>query len=162
MLFVGNAAIMTGVGHYFGDRLEGDERRVLGIFSFVVFCILVAIFEAIFRIRNTYSMGHVKTPTKYDGKSLVLTSKEVEKQISEGKSLVIFDNLVLDLNGFERLHPGGKFNLTHNLGRDISKFFFGGYSLVNIPKRMPHHHTQAALDIVKTLVIGVIKDQEFV
>lgn len=74
MLFVGNAAIMTGVGHYFGDRLEGDERRVLGIFSFVVFCILVAIFEAIHRIRNTYSMGHVKTPTKHDGKSLVLTS----------------------------------------------------------------------------------------
>lgn len=62
MLFIGNASVMTGIGHYFGDRLKGDERRVLGIFSFVVFCILVAIFESIFRIRNKYSMGHVKTP----------------------------------------------------------------------------------------------------
>ena len=78
--------------------------------------------------------------------------------VDSGRPLVIFDNLVLDLNGFERIHPGGKFNLTHNLGRDISKFFFGGYSLVNIPKRTPHHHSQAALDIVKTLVVGVLKD----
>jgi len=66
------------------------------------------------------------------------------------------------LNGFERIHPGGKFNLMHNLGRDISKFFFGGYSLVNVAKRIPHHHSQAALDIVKTLVVGVIKDQDFI
>ena len=157
MLFVGNAAIMTGVGHYFGDRLKGDERRVLGIFSFVVFCILVAIFEAVFRIRNKYSMGHVTTPTKGNGKSVVLTQQDIDKQINLGKSLVIFDNLVLDLNGYERLHPGGKFNLKHNIGRDISKFFFGGYSLVNIPKRIPHHHSQAALDIVKTLVVGVME-----
>jgi len=141
MLFIGNASIMTGLGFYFGDRLEGDERRVLGIFSFVVFCILVAIFEAIFRIRNKYSMGHVPTPTKQNGKSLVLSTKDVEKQIEGGKTLVIFDNLVLDLNGYERIHPGGKFNLRHNVGRDISKFFFGGYSLVNIPKRIPHHHS---------------------
>ena len=69
MLFIGNAAIMTGVGHYFGDRLKGDERRVLGIFSFVVFCVLVAIFEAVFRIRNKYSMGHVMTPETKSKKS---------------------------------------------------------------------------------------------
>ena len=69
MLFIGNAAIMTGVGHYFGDRLKGDERRVLGIFSFVVFCVLVAIFEAVFRIRNKYSMGHVTTPETKSKKS---------------------------------------------------------------------------------------------
>lgn len=79
MLFIGNAAIMTGVGHYFGDRLKGDERRVLGIFSFVVFCILVAIFEAVFRIRNKYSMGHVKTPTaKGQGKSITFTPKDID------------------------------------------------------------------------------------
>ena len=40
---------------------------------------------------------------------------------------MIFDNLVLDLNGYENIHPGGRFNLQHNIGRDISKFFYGGY-----------------------------------
>ena len=55
---------------------------------------------------------------------------DVDECVKEGKQLVIFDNLVLNLNGYERIHPGGKFNLTHNYGRDISKFFFGGYNLV--------------------------------
>lgn len=78
----------------------------------------------------------------------------------EGKQLVVFDNLVLDLNGYERFHPGGKFNLTHNYGRDVSKFFFGGYKLVNVKNEGPYTHSQAALDIVKSLVVGVIKGQE--
>lgn len=67
---------------------------------------------------------------------------------------------MLDLNGFERIHPGGKFNLMHNLGRDISKFFFGGYSLINKSGKRPHTHSQAALDIVQSLIVGVIKSQE--
>ena len=75
--------------------------------------------------------------------------------------MVIFDNLVLDLNGYELIHPGGKFNLVHNLGRDVSKFFYGGYNLVNTKNgshKRPHHHSRAALDIVKTLIVGVLTD----
>lgn len=59
MLFIGNATIMSGIGNYYGKRLRGDERKVLGFFSFVVFCILIAILEGAFRIRNKYGMGHV-------------------------------------------------------------------------------------------------------
>lgn len=70
----------------------------------------------------------------------------------------MFDNLVLDLNGYELMHPGGKFNLMHNLGKDVSKFFFGGYSLVNSANIKPHTHSQPALDIVKGLVVGVLQD----
>ena len=55
--------------------------------------------------------------------------------VAQGHSLVLFDNLVLDLKGYERNHPGGKFNLVHNYGRDISKFFFGGYQLVQTTKK---------------------------
>ena len=50
----------------------------------------------------------------------------------------------------------------HNLGRDVSKFFFGGYNMVNEPVRRPHHHTQPALDIVRTMVVGVIDGQQLV
>jgi len=46
--------------------------------------------------------------------------------------------------------------LTHNYGRDISKFFFGGYNLVQVQGKKPKHHSQAALDIVRSLVVGVI------
>lgn len=77
--------------------------------------------------------------------------------------MYVFDNLVLEVKAdFIELHPGGKFNLTHNKGRDISKFFFGGYNLVNKPGviRRPWHHSQAALDIVRGFIIGVIEGQE--
>lgn len=67
---------------------------------------------------------------------------------------------MLDLQGYERNHPGGKFNLTHNYGRDVSKFFFGGYNLVNVPGNIPYTHSRASLDIVEKLVVGVIKGQE--
>lgn len=70
---------------------------------------------------------------------------------------MIFDNLVLDLNGYENVHPGGRFNLRHNIGRDISKFFYGGYSLINKPKSAPHTHSYEALRILRDLVVGVLE-----
>jgi len=56
--------------------------------------------------------------------------------------LVILDNLVIDVADYMDNHPGGKFLLSHNIGRDVSKFFYGGYSLdgnlINKPKRNTH------------------------
>jgi len=156
MLLIGNAAIMTGVGHYYGNRLKNDERRVLGIFSLIVFLVLVAIFEGLYRTRNKYSMGHIQVPTdsKIKTELTIFDLDGIAARVKSGQRLVILDNLVLDLKGFERLHPGGKFSLTHNLGRDISKFFFGGYALQG--GRKPHTHSKAALDIVETLIVGTI------
>lgn len=42
---------------------------------------------------------------------------------------MILDDNILDVQSFQDYHPGGKFSLYHNIGRDISKFFYGGYSL---------------------------------
>lgn len=53
------------------------------------------------------------------------------KRIAAGDKLVILDDLVLDVSQYISCHPGGKFLLEHNFGRDISKFFYGGYSLEN-------------------------------
>jgi len=161
MLLVGNVTCATGIGYYFGHVMNEDSRKVLSIVSILTFVFFVMIFEAIFRVRNKFSLGHVATPTTIaeGGKAKTYTPEEIDSDVKEGKPLVVFDNLVLDLNGYERVHPGGKFNLMHNLGRDISKFFFGGYNLVNEPVRRPHHHTQPALDIVKRMVVGVIEGQ---
>ena len=49
--------------------------------------------------------------------------------VEEGRKLVILDELVLDVGSFISRHPGGRFALENNIGRDISKFFHGGYSL---------------------------------
>ena len=54
-------------------------------------------------------------------------------------------------------HPGGTFTLKHNIGRDISKFFHGGYSLENI-KQVPNiHHSFNARKIANELIIGVLE-----
>ena len=65
----------------------------------------------------------------------------VDIGVERGEKLTILDNLILDTNGYERIHPGGKFRLIHNLGRDISKFFLGGYQLINVDKKKPHTHS---------------------
>jgi len=113
---------------------------MLGPLSMLSFVLLVIIFETIYRCRNKYSLGHIKT-LEVDGKVVSFTPEEIDNQVKAGKQLVIFDNLVLNLDGYYWRHPGGKFNLTHNYGRDISKFFFGGYNLVNVKGKRPTHHS---------------------
>ena len=53
-------------------------------------------------------------------------------------------------------HPGGKFLIGHNIGTDISKFFYGGYALDQnigeIGKR--HNHTNAARDQINSMAIA--------
>ena len=78
---------------------------------------------------------------------------------------MILDNLVLDIEKtpfplvkYITLHPGGKFTLTKNFGRDISKFFYGGYTLVN-PGMHRVSHSNNALSIAQSLVVGVLEGQ---
>lgn len=47
------------------------------------------------------------------------------------KKLFVLDNKILDYGEFNKFHPGGRFTFRKNLGRDISKFFYGSYKLVN-------------------------------
>lgn len=60
-----------------------------------------------------------------------ITLEDFEALLKKGEKLVILDDLVLDVSWFMGEHPGGLFTLEHNVGRDISKFFYGGYSLEN-------------------------------
>jgi cytochrome b involved in lipid metabolism len=58
-----------------------------------------------------------------------MTSDEFNQRVESGSKLVILDGYILDVSKFLDSHPGGRFSLEHNLGRDISKFFHGGYAL---------------------------------
>jgi cytochrome b involved in lipid metabolism len=62
---------------------------------------------------------------------VTITLEDFEALLKKGEKLVILDDLVLDIGRFMGEHPGGLFALEHNVGRDISKFFYGGYSLEN-------------------------------
>lgn len=71
--------------------------------------------------------------------------------------MVILDDLVLDVTEFMDNHPGGKFLLEHNKGRDVSKFFYGGYAMDgNLVSNgaISHTHSNVARAIVESLTIA--------
>ena len=76
-----------------------------------------------------------------------------------GASLVVCDNLVLRINGYEKIHPGGRFVITKNYGRDIAKFYYGNYALTSGPKTKIYTHSARANDILHSMIIGVIEGQ---
>lgn len=54
-------------------------------------------------------------------------------------------------------HPGGKFLLEHNIGRDISKFFYGGYGLDgNLIQNgtLKNTHSNMARLQIETLIVA--------
>lgn len=57
-------------------------------------------------------------------------------------------------------HPGGKFTLRKNVGRDVTKFFNGAYRLVNGAKgdRQLTHSVSAQL-IANSMTIGYLEGQ---
>ena len=87
------------------------------------------------------------------------TPTEIEKAVAEGDSLLICDNLVLRTAGYEKIHPGGKFVIKKNFGRDMAKFYYGNYTLTNGKLTKAHTHTGQANLIVKNMIVGVIEDQ---
>lgn len=73
--------------------------------------------------------------------------------------MVLLDEMVLDVTKFMDNHPGGKFSIEHNLGRDISKFFHGGYSLENQSSVEPHTHSRDAKKALLSLIIATIEGE---
>lgn len=72
--------------------------------------------------------------------------------MEEGEKLVILDDMVLDVSKFMSNHPGGRFAIEQNVGRDISKFFYGGYSQEPSTSLEPHTHSNDARKIVNSLI----------
>lgn len=71
---------------------------------------------------------------------------------SKTECLLLLDDLVLDCRDFANSHPGGRFLIERNRGNDISKFFYGGYSLET--GNSAWTHSNYARLIVNQLTIG--------
>lgn len=87
-----------------------------------------------------------------------MTLEQFNDAISRGEKYVILDDLVVNVAGFIAHHPGGKFVIEHNVGLDISKFFYGGYVLEgNINVRNPpsgYLHSNYARQVVNKLAVA--------
>lgn len=77
-----------------------------------------------------------------------MTVEQFNKRVKGKKeSFVILDDLVLDVTDYMEEHPGGSFLLEHTIGSDISKFFYGGYSLdgnLTTSDTVTHFHSNEA------------------
>lgn len=65
--------------------------------------------------------------------------EEFQRRVSKGAKFVILDDLILEVGDYAIEHPGGERLIWDNTGRDISKFFYGGYSMG--PKGYSYTHS---------------------
>lgn len=88
-----------------------------------------------------------------------MSRQQFDANLAQGQYLMLVDNLVIDVKDFMNVHPGGRFVIRHNIGQDISKFFFGGYCLEgNLEGVSPgHKHSSYARLIVNDLAIAIFE-----
>jgi cytochrome b involved in lipid metabolism len=94
-----------------------------------------------------------------------ITADEFNIQAKGGKRLMVLNDMVLDATKFVDYHPGGKFVININAGRDISKFFFGGYCLEGNDAGKPvpgYNHSNYAKMIAVSLCVGVYEPETIV
>ena len=76
---------------------------------------------------------------------------KTQKEISEIKAKyplikwVLFQNSVYDLTNF--VHPGGDFLIEQCIGRDVTRFLIGAYSLEST-KFQPYNHSENAYSLL--------------
>jgi len=91
-------------------------------FHFVLFVVL----EIVYRLwRNKSGPLTTREVTK------TLTTEEYEKLVHNGGKLCILDDFILDTERYASRHPGGQFLIEATVGRDVSKYFYGGYKMEN-------------------------------
>lgn len=116
--------------------------------NLVIWLLVLGSFEFAYK-RSLIKEEQFNYPTK------VITIEEFESRVIKGEKLVLVDELVLDVSEFMEDHPGGRFSIEHNIGRDVSKFFYGGYSLE--ARVDPHTHTNDARRILNELVVATLE-----
>ena len=83
-----------------------------------------------------------------------MTREQFDERIRGGEKLCILDDMVLDVTSFRADHPGGQFLIDFHVGRDVSKFFYGGYVLENQSGMSPYTHSNVARAIVNRIAVA--------
>lgn len=157
MLLFGNATCMAGVINYVMKQIKQDKYLSIITLTLPLFLLIVTFFEVRHRLYS--STGELDFSKVKCDVSMNIT--EFHEWIKSGKRLVVLDNLVLDLGRFSMIHPGGKFALERTIGRDLSKFFYGGFHILSeLGSQPPHAHSIKALEIAKGMVVAKVAGEE--
>lgn len=158
MLILSVFTVSSGI--YVYQKLFADKKRtwlaqvnLLGTWTAVI--AIELIFRA-WRRKSTRELKDVKT-----NKSMTVEEFQTAA-FDKKKHMVILDNYVLDMGDYHEIHPGGKFVFQKNYGRDVSKYFYGAYMLVNSPMEQLWNHSATSIAIASAFVTASLKDQEYV
>jgi hypothetical protein len=158
MLFFGNIVVSGGLTTYI-NTLEQTKWGFMGfltLFTFIVVCIF---YECRYRRKHQNTYHFDKLPANWKKNLVSYTPDKLEYEVEIGHPLVVFDQFVLNCGWFEKIHPGGRFTINKNYGRDISKFYYGGYVLVNGKGIRAYNHSPTALAMVESMVVGTMEEQ---
>ena len=162
MLLLGNGVCSGGIATYF-TKIGFGWWGTFGVCTSALFLILVGAHEFAMRRHNNRNFdlieGEPLAKLMQKQNLRQWTSTEIEEAVEVGDPLVICDNLVLRTNGYEKIHPGGKFVIQKNLGRDIAKFYYGNYALTSGALTKIYTHSARANRILHSMIVGVIEDQ---
>lgn len=155
IILVCHFQMYTGMVAY-GSRRKGNFQIIiylgLIIVHYCIYATLLFTLEVTYRIR--YHLSHsdyLKFKNKTAG---TMSMNDFKQYVQNGASYVLFDGYVIDVESFIGEHPGGSSMLSHNIGRDIGKYFHGAYSLLGSMPR--HSHSKYALEIMTRLKIAKI------
>jgi hypothetical protein len=127
MLFLGICASSTGLLEYQTIYVHDKKTKIYMFLNILAAGGQIFIMELAYRLYNRYSKAELPIEKGTEPWSV---DKIKSEAYDKKRKIVVLDNQVLDVEGFASTHPGGKFVFTKNYGRDISKFFYGGYKLV--------------------------------
>ena len=84
-----------------------------------------------------------------------ISQLQYNNMIRSGRKLVLFNNFIVDVESFMDEHPGTRFVISQNIGREIGKYFYGAYSMEEDVS--PHIHSSYAAELIKRLTIGKLE-----
>jgi hypothetical protein len=141
-IIISNAQVVTGLYNY-----ESPVKNLIFL-HFAVYILIIVAIEILYRFRFQYKEKGVIRKQGIPE----YTRKEFDELIIKGSQLVLFNNYVLDIEGFKDEHPGTAFVLKENIGNEIGKYFYGAYSMEQ--DVAPYVHSGYAATLLERLVIG--------
>lgn len=122
----------------------------LAVYCHLLFVFLLGATELHFRMER-------KKEDPFIYPKRVIDEEELEILLMNGESLCLLDDLVLDIGEYAKYHPGGAFLISQNIGRDASKFFYGGYTMANKDTTHGYAHSNYARKVASSLAVGTFK-----
>ncbi|CAM9198778.1 unnamed protein product [Choristocarpus tenellus] len=91
----------------------------------------------------------------------IYTTTEFNEKVLNGRRWIIVDGAVIDVSSFAQRHPGGARLILNAVGTDVTSEILGEQdSLGNMGLFPPNRHSEEAIEILKTLVVGYMDEDD--